>query len=104
MDNLQKFCSRCNKVFVGILFLDFCKSGIQYQGRISLYLYIHTNISLSNFKKHEKHPWRSDTFKKFAGFTATFLLYFSFVIDNAKPTCLFFKLYELFQIAQSIIC
>ena len=30
-----------------------------------------------------------------------FSSYFSFVIDNAKPTCLFFELYELFQIAQS---
>ena len=31
-----------------------------------------------------------------------FSRYFSFIIENAKPTRLFFKLYELFQIAQSI--
>ena len=33
-----------------------------------------------------------------------FILLHSFIIDNAKPTCLFFKLHDLFQIAQSIIC
>ena len=40
VDNLQKFCSRHNNIFVGILiFLVLSKSGIQYlwQGEISAY-------------------------------------------------------------------
>ena len=33
-----------------------------------------------------------------------FVLLNKFIIDNAKPTCLFFKLNDLLQIARSIIC
>ena len=82
---------------------------------LNIYIYIYTHT----FMKNKKHPCRSDTFKKvlllkgslpygcflrhFIYFFSFILLY-SFIIDNAKPTYLFFKLHDLFQIAQSIIC
>ena len=76
------------------------------------YIYIYKYI-------REKHPWTNDTLKKILLLNVTlpcgcfsrhtiyfffFILLYSFTIDNAKPTCLFFKLHYLFQIAQSIIC
>ena len=32
------------------------------------------------------------------------LFYFSFIVDNAKPICLFLKLYDLFKITQNFMC
>ena len=80
VDKLQKFRSQRNKVFVGILiFLAFSKSGIQYQGRknyrcmLVSCTYHAPKVALRKkkwrsyfvqFKKHKKHPWRSDTLKK----------------------------------------
>ena len=91
-------------------------------------------VPFVQFKKHEKYPWTSDTFSaKACNSTRTntrlwvlftfhvlvlkpatlleltlaygcFSRSFSFAIDNTKPTCLYFKFHELFQIAQSIIC
>ena len=81
---------------------------------IYVYIYIHIYIYI-----REKHPWTSDTFKKmlllkvtlpYEYFSRHFIYFFfcillySFIIDNAKATCLFFRLHDLFQIAQSIIC
>ena len=81
-----------------------------------IYIYIYTYIYIYI---REKHPWTSDTFKKmlllkvtlpYEYFSRHFIYFFfcillySFIIDNAKATCLFFRLHDLFQIAQSIIC
>ena len=97
--NFQKFCSQCSEVLY--IYKTAC-----------LYLCIYTVIL-------EKHLWTSDTFKKLLSLKVTllyvcfsphfiyfffFILLYSFIIDNAKPTCLFFKLHDLFQIVQSIIC
>ena len=41
------------------------------------------------FKKREKHPWRSDTFSKVAGF--------SNVIKSITPTWVFFTLFKLYK-------
>ena len=66
------------------------------------------NCSLSvQFKKTWKTPdlWRTGfSLLKVTLPYVCFSRYFSFVIDNAKSTSLFFKFCELFQIAQSIIC
>ena len=54
-------------------------------------------VQFAQFKKREKHPWRSVTFSKVAGFQAATLL---------KVTLLhgfffmFLKLYKWYQIAQ----
>ena len=47
------------------------------------------------FKKREKHPWRSVTFSKVAGFSY-------FTKSNTRPWMFFtfFKLYKWYQIAQ----
>ena len=76
-------------------------------------MYIYTCI-------RRKHPWTSDTFEKilllvFLSNTPlwvfsrhfiyffSFILLYSFIIDNAKPTCLSFKSHAMFPITQSII-
>ena len=64
---------------------------------------------LCNLKNVKNTHVRVILFKKLQAVAWNFIKsntksYFSFVIDNAKPTCLFFKLHELFQIAKSIIC
>ena len=52
-------------------------------------------ISFVQFKKREKHPWRSVTFSKVAGY---------FIKSNTPQWVFFtfFKLYKWYQIAQSI--
>ena len=76
-----------------------------YIYNIYIYIYIYIYISLHNLK-NLKNTFGGVILLN--GCTQTlpygcFSRYFSFVIDKAKPTCLFFILYELFQIAQSII-
>ena len=70
-----------------------------FQGTVPPHNYLETSrnicdvlcnlASFVEFKKREKHPWRSDTFSKVAGF--------SNVIKSMTPAwvfCTFFKLYK----------
>ena len=54
-------------------------------------------VPFVQFKKREKHPWRSVTFSKVAGnFTKTSCPLWMFFT--------FFNLYKWYQIAQSVSC
>ena len=73
VDNLQKFCSRSNKIFVGtlIFLVFFSKSGIQYfwQGKISvckLPVPIEIVQMKNNYFRHPK--FESHTIQEMNGF------------------------------------
>ena len=55
-------------------------------------------VPFVQFKKHEKHSWRSNTFTKIAGFSLQ--LYKKYYSSMVVST--FFKLYKWYQIAQSV--
>ena len=54
-------------------------------------------VPCAQFKKREKHPWRSNTFSKAAGFSLK-------VTPLPWVFFTFFKSYEWYQIAQSTTC
>ena len=51
---------------------------------------LHDLVPFVQFKKREKHPWRSVTFSKVASFTPPWVFF------------TFFKLYKWYQIVQRI--
>ena len=60
---------------------------------------LHDLVPFVQFKKREKHPWRSATFSKVFRLKA-----FTFTKNNTPPWVFFtfFKLYKWYQIAQNI--